>query len=464
MFIDTHAHLFYPNFSQRDGFPEGELDEIISKAKQDGVDYILVPATDLKSAEQVIELTKKYDMIYGAVGIHPHDTKDWDLSCIPKIEKLAKNKKIVAIGEIGLDYYYDFSPKEKQIEAFKAQIELALKLDLPVIIHNRDSDEDMMEIIRSYCGAGLKAQFHCYNGSLEDAMELVGMNYMISFTGNITFKKADNLRKILQHIPPENLLLETDSPFMTPVPHRGKRNEPSYVKYVAEKIAELHKLRIEDVARITSFNAFRIFGIGSKPETAFTYKLGNSLYINVTNRCNAHCTFCRRKDNPVLRGYNLGMERSKEPSSEVFIKEIGNPKNYNEIVFCGYGEPTIRWDVVKAISKYVKDNGGKTRLNTNGHGNIINKKNIAPEMKGLIDVVSISLNTFNPKQYSELVGLDTSYFDEMIDFSKKSKPFVEKIVMTIVSISEVDIERARKITEEEIGAEFRIREFFSSEG
>ena len=463
MFIDTHAHLFYPNFSQRDGSPEGELDEIISRAKQNVVDYILVPATDLKTAEQVIALTKKYEMVYGAVGIHPHDTKDWDSSFIIKIEKLAQNKKIVAIGEIGLDYYYDFSPKEKQIEAFKAQIELALKLDLPVIIHNRDSDTDMMEIIRSYCGSGLKGQFHCFNGTLEDAMEIVGMNYMISFTGNITFKKADSLLKILQHIPPENLLLETDSPFMTPVPHRGKRNEPSYVKYVAEKIAELHKIRIEDVARITSFNAFRIFGIGSKPETAFTYKLGNSLYINVTNRCNAHCTFCRRKDNPVLRGYNLGMERSEEPSADVYIKEIGDPKDYKEIVFCGYGEPTIRWDVVKDISKFVKANGGHTRLNTNGHGNIINQKDITPEMKGLIDVVSISLNTFDPKQYSELVGLETSYFDEMIDFAKKSKPFVEKVVMTIVSIDTVDIEHARKITEEEIGAEFRIREFFGNE-
>lgn len=460
MFIDTHAHLFYPNFSQRDGFPEGELDEIIFGAKQNGVDYILVPATDLKSAEQVIDLTEKYEMVYGAVGVHPHDTKNWTSSLIAKIEKLTKQKKIVAIGEIGLDYYYDFSPKEKQVEAFKAQIELALKLDLPVIIHNRDSDKDMMEIIRSYCGAGLKAQFHCYNGSLEDAMELVGMNYMISFTGNITFKKADSLRKILQHIPPENLLLETDSPFMTPEPHRGKRNEPSYVKFIAEKIAELHKLRIEDVARITSFNAFRIFGIGSKPETAFTYKLGNSLYINVTNRCNANCVFCKRKEYPILRGYNLGMERSEEPSADIFIKEIGDPKDYKEIVFCGYGEPTIRWDVVKEISKYVKDNGGKTRLNTNGHGSIINKKNIAPEMKGLIDVVSISLNTFDPKQYSELVGLETSYFDEMIDFAKKSKPFVDKVVMTIVSIDEVDIERARKITKEEIGAEFRVREFF----
>ena len=457
MFIDTHAHLFYPNF-------EGDLDEVVARARQNDVDYILVPATDIKTAEQVIDLTEKYEMVYGAVGIHPHDTKDWTSSLISKIEKLAKNKKIVAIGEIGLDYYYDFSPKEKQIEAFKAQIELALKLNLPVIIHNRDSDEDVMEIIRSYCGTGLKAQFHCFNGSIEDAMELVGMNFMISFTGNITFKKADNLRKILQHIPPENLLLETDSPFMTPVPHRGKRNEPSYVKYVAEQIAELHKLRLIDVARITSFNTFRTFGIGSKSESALTYTLGNSLYINVTNRCNAHCVFCKRKENPILRGYNLGMERSEEPDADVYIKEIGNPNEYNEIVFCGYGEPTIRWDVVKDISKYVKVNGGKTRLNTNGHGNFINKKDIIPEMKDLIDIVSISLNTFDRKQYSKLVGLETSYFDEMIEFAKKSKPFVEQVVMTIVSIDEVDIERARKITEEEIGAEFRVREFFSSEG
>jgi len=453
MFIDTHAHLFYPNF-------DGELDEIISRAKNSDVNYILVPATDMKTAEQVIELTKKYEMVYGAVGIHPHDTKDWDSSLISEIEKLVKHEKIVAIGEIGLDYYYDFSPKEKQIEAFKSQIDLALKLDLPVIIHNRDSDEDIMEIIRSYCGAGLKAQFHCFNGSLEDAMELIGMNYMISFTGNITFKKADNLRKILQHIPPENLLLETDSPFMTPDPHRGKRNEPAYVKFVAQKIADLHNLRVEDVGRITSFNAFRIFGIGSKPETAYTYQLGDSLYINVTNRCNAHCVFCRRKENSVLRGYNLAMERSDEPDAEVYIKEIGDPKKFKEIVFCGYGEPTIRWDVVKVIAKFVKDNGGKTRLNTNGHGSIINKKDITPELHGLIDVVSISLNTFNPKQYSELMGLETNYFNEMISFAKSTKQFVEKVVMTIISIDEVDIEHSRKVAEEKIGAEFRVREFF----
>ncbi|MBV6421460.1 MAG: Tat-linked quality control protein TatD [Ignavibacteriaceae bacterium] len=453
MFIDSHAHLFYPNY-------DGELDEVIDRAKKTGVKYILVPATDLKTAEQVIDLTEKYEMIYGAVGVHPHDTKDWNPSLISPIEKLAKNKKIVAIGEIGLDYYYDFSPKEKQIEAFKSQIDLALKLDLPIIVHNRDSDEDMMEIIRSYCGSGLRGQFHCFNGSLEDAMELAGMNFMISFTGNITFKNADGLRNILKHIPLENLLLETDSPFMTPVPNRGKRNEPANIKFIAEKVAELHNLRIADVANITSFNAFRIYGIGAKPETSFTYKLDNSLYINVTNRCNSNCVFCKRNENPVISGYNLGMERSEEPSAEVYIKEIDDPQKYKEIVFCGYGEPTIRWDIVKSIASYVKSNGGRTRLNTNGHGNVINKRDITSEMKDLIDVVSISLNSFDPEQYSKLVGLGKNYFNEMIDFAKKSKNFVEKVVLTIVSVDEVDIERARKIAVDEVGADFRVREYF----
>jgi TatD DNase family protein len=250
---------------------------------------------------------------------------------------------------------------------------------------------------------------------------------------------------------------------MTPVPFRGKRNEPSYVKFVAQQIAELHNLRIEDVARITSFNTFKIFGIGSKPDTAFTYKIGNSLYINVTNRCNAHCVFCRRKDSPYLRGYNLGMERTDEPSADVYIKEIGDPKNYKEIVFCGYGEPTIRWDVVKDIARFVKTNGGKTRLDTNGHGNVINKRDITPDLSGLIDVVSISLNSYDPKQYSELVGLGKSYFNEMVNFAKNAKPFVEKVVLTVVSIPEIDIERARKVVEEKIGVEFRVREFFGNE-
>lgn len=453
MFVDTHAHLFYENFKD-------DIDVVINRAKENGVDYILVPSTDLKTAEETLKLCDKFDFIYAAVGIHPHDTKDWDDSILTKIEELAKHPKVVAIGEIGLDYYYDFSPKTQQIKAFKSQIELALNLDLPIIVHNRDSDKDMMEIISSYCSAGLKAQFHCFNASLEDAIEYMKMSHFISFTGNITFKKSDELRGILKHIDLNHLLLETDSPFMTPVPHRGKRNEPAFVKFVAEKVAEVHNTTVDDIARITSLNAFRMFGIGSKPKVSYTYKLGNSLYINVTNRCNADCVFCRRKEDPFLRGYNLGMKKSEEPPAEVYIQEIGDPKQYDEIVFCGYGEPTIRWDVVKEIARYVKENGGRTRLNTNGHGNYINRRDITPEMKGLIDVVSISFNSFDPGQYAEIMKVDELHFYEMLSFAKKSKEFVEKVVMTVVDVEEIEIEKARKVVEEDIGAEFRIRHYF----
>lgn len=453
MFIDTHAHLFFDNFND-------DLDEVVDRAKENHVDYIIVPATDIKTAKQVIELTEKYEMVYGTVGVHPHDTAEWKDEWIDEIKKLAEHEKIIGIGEIGLDYYYDFSPKEKQIQAFKKQIELAIELNLPVVVHNRESDKDVLEIISSYCGQGLKVQLHCFNASYDDAVEFMKMNHFISFTGNITFKNRDDVREVLQKVKPDHLLLETDSPFMTPVPFRGKRNEPAHVKLVAEKISELHKISLEDVGRITSYNAFRLFGIGAKPKTSYTYPLYDALYINITNRCNADCVFCSRKDDPVLKGFNLGMKKSEEPPAEVYIKEIGDPKKYSEIVFCGYGEPTIRWDVVKEISKYVKENGGKTRLNTDGHGNSINKKDITPEMRGLIDVVSISLNSVDPKQYAELMQIDEKMFYEMIDFAKKSKQYVNKVVLSVVSVDEVEIEKARKFVEDEIGVKFRVREYF----
>ena len=190
---------------------------------------------------------------------------------------------------------------------------------------------------------------------------------------------------------------------MTPEPYRGKRNEPANVKLVAEKMAEIHKIKVEDIAKITSFNAFRFFGIGNKNKISYTYPIGRNLYINITNRCNADCFFCNRKGDATLHGYNLRMTKDEEPPAEVYIKEIGDPVDYDEIVFCGYGEPTIRWDVVKKVAKYVKENGGKTRLNTNGHGSFINKRDITPEFKGVIDVVSISINTVDPRQYSKII-------------------------------------------------------------
>lgn len=453
MFVDTHAHLFSPDFN-------GDIDAILNRSREAGVDYIIVPGTDLATSARAVELADKYDFIYAAVGIHPHDTKEWRDSLLDNIEELAAHRKVVAIGEIGLDYYYDFSPKEKQMDALDSQILLALKLNLPVIIHNREADEDMMRVIRTYKDTCLKAQFHCYAGSAEDARELIELGHLISFTGNITFQKADNLRNIMKGIQLENLMLETDSPYMTPVPFRGQRNEPAHVRLVAEKIAEVQGLSLDVVANSTSYNAYRLFGIGTvKNDISYTYKIGDALYINITNRCNADCVFCNRKEDAVIKGYNLKMSKSQEKPAEFYFKEIGDPKQYSEIVFCGFGEPTIRWEAVKEIAGYVKQHGGITRMNTDGHGSYINKRDITPELAGLIDSVSISLNSTDPEQYAKLMRVDPKMHTEMLDFARKAKQYT-KVVMTVVGLSSVDTEAAKKFVTEEIGVEYRTRPYF----
>ncbi|MFA7228027.1 MAG: TatD family hydrolase [Melioribacteraceae bacterium] len=170
MYIDTHAHLFYKNF-------DGEIDQIIGRAKAAGVDFIIVPGTDLATSQSAVDLADKYECVYAAVGVHPHDSKEWDDSLLQKLEILAAHKKVVAIGEIGLDYYYDFSPREIQLKAFEDQIKLALKMKLPVIIHNRESNEDVMNLARKYKDSGLRAQYHCFAGSVADARELVEMRH-----------------------------------------------------------------------------------------------------------------------------------------------------------------------------------------------------------------------------------------------------------------------------------------------
>ena len=420
---------------------------------------MLVPGTDIETSKQAIELAEKYESVYAAVGVHPHDTKDWDDTLVDELRELAKNKKVVAIGEIGLDYFYDFSPKDKQHHAFEKQIELALELNLPIIIHNRESNNDIMEFARKYKETSLKAQYHCFAGTVDNARELVEMGHYISFTGNITFKKADSVREVLSNVSVENILLETDSPFLTPVPHRGKRNEPKHIPLIAEVVAETHHLRVEDVARTTSWNAYKLFGIGEKMKLSFTYQIGESLYVNVTNRCNSDCVFCDRKGDAVINGYSLKMSKAEEPDAEVYISEIGDPTKYKEIVFCGYGEPTIRWDVVKEIATYVKANGGKTRMNSDGHGNYINKRDITPELKDVIDTVSISLNSTDKVQYAKLMRVDESLHAEMIDFAKRAKEFTN-VVMSIVGLSSVDTENAKQFVTNVIGVDFRVREYF----
>lgn len=451
--IDTHAHLFFDELYN-------DLDNIIEEAKKSGIKYIICPSTNLETARKTLEIANKYPMVYAAIGVHPHDTSNFDDNTLLELEKLLNHPKVVAIGEIGLDYYYDYSPVDKQQFAFREQLKLAKRYKLPVIIHNRESSEDVMKIFEDENDGNLFAQFHCFSGNFDMAYRIVELHSFISFTGNITFMKNEELRKILSRIEPENLLLETDSPFMSPIPFRGKVNKPSNLKVIVEKIAELQGLTMEDIIRSTNFSAFKLFKIGELPSISFTYQIGKALYVNVTNRCNASCVFCDREGYASVAGYNLRMSKSQEPLAEVYIQEIGDPKKYSEVVFCGFGEPTIRLDIIKEVARYVKENGGKTRLNTNGHGNFINKRNILPELKGLIDSISISLNSADPEQYAKLMKVDKSLFYEMVDFTKEAKKYIDDVIVTIVDLREVDEQKARKFAEKELGVRFRERELF----
>jgi TatD DNase family protein len=195
---------------------------------------------------------------------------------------------------------------------------------------------------------------------------------------------------------------------------------------------------------------------GGKPQPIYTYKIGRALYVNVTNRCNADCVFCDRKGAATVHGYLLKMKPSQEPAADVYISEIGDPRKFSEIVFCGYGEPTLRWDIVKQVAGYVKQHGGFTRMNTNGHGNFINKRDITPELKGLLDTVSISLNSTDAEQYAALMRVAPRMHAEMIEFARKAKDFT-RVVMSIVGIAAVDAAAAKKLVIDQVGVEFRER-------
>jgi len=254
MLFDTHAHYDDEKF-------DDDRYEAIERAYRSGVHYIINASSDLNSAVKSIALAERFEFVYAAVGIHPHSAGEITEETLSNIAQMAAGRKVVAIGEIGLDYHYDFSPRDVQKEAFAAQIGLAKKLGLPIIVHNRDSHEDVMSIIKAEGAREVGGVFHCYSGSAEMARELLNNNFYISIGGPVTFKNARKIVEVLKYVPDDRLLVETDCPYLAPEPLRGKRNESSYIRYVVQKIAEIKGTDFEKIARITTENAKRLFRI-----------------------------------------------------------------------------------------------------------------------------------------------------------------------------------------------------------
>jgi len=254
MLFDTHVHLNDDQYAE-------DLDEVIARAKKSGVEYMVVVGFDRKTIEKALEIINEHEFIYASVGWHPVDAIDMTEDDLIWLEEIAAHPKVVALGEMGLDYHWDKSPKEIQKEVFRKQIRLAKKIKMPIIIHNRDATQDIIQILQEENAEEVGGIMHCFSGSAEVAKQCLDLNFYISLGGPVTFKNAKKPKEVAIQVPLDRLLIETDCPYLAPHPYRGKRNEPSYVRLVAEQIADLKGMNLEEVVDITTANAKKVFGI-----------------------------------------------------------------------------------------------------------------------------------------------------------------------------------------------------------
>lgn len=249
--IDSHCHLDVPQFDE-------DREAMIERARAAGLKAMIIPGITPADMPRVLAMADRYPEIFIAVGVHPHEVGAWDDTTMAQLREWAAHPKAVAIGEIGLDYYYDY-PRDQQLAMIRTQIRFAREVGKPIVVHNRDAHGDTLQVLKEELDPAVGGVMHCFSGSLELAKECMKLGMMISFAGPVTFKNAANLQEVARNIPLDKLLIETDSPYLAPTPYRGKRNEPAYVAQVAEKLAELHGITPEAMAKQTADNTRRLF-------------------------------------------------------------------------------------------------------------------------------------------------------------------------------------------------------------
>lgn len=444
---DTHCHLEMSPF-------DADRDEMISRARAAGVETLITIGSDLKGTARALELADKDAHIFASVGVHPHEAGSFDAEALCRLREWAAHPKVVAIGETGLDYHYDHSPRDIQMKVFREHLALAAETGLPAIIHCREAWDDTLRILKE--SGNSRGVLHCFSGDRNMAAEIISLGYHLSVAGPVTFKKAADLKEVARVVPDEYLLLETDAPYLAPEPCRGKRNEPAFLVHTARYIAGLRGISLEDIARLTTLNARRLFGLGPVNAAAeIAYRIRDSLYLNITNRCTNACTFCVKFRTDYVKGHKLRLDH--EPTADEVRAAIGDPTRYREIVFCGYGEPLSRLDVVKEIAAWVKQQQGRVRVNTNGQGNLIHQRTILPELRGLIDSISISLDAQDAETYDRICHpVFPGAFQAVLQFIREARAMVPEVRVTVVALDEVDIEKCRTLADE-LGVGFTVR-------
>lgn len=450
--IDTHAHLDSSQYGS-------DLDAVLARSTANNISHILTIGCDLESSRRSCELASAYPQLWAAVGVHPHDATGVDAAVLAELKQLASQPKVVAIGEIGLDYYRDRSPRAIQRSVFRAQLELARDVGLPVIIHDRDAHDDILSILRESNAGEIGGVLHCFSGGLELARACVALGFYLSFAGPVTYPKNEELRQVVQMVPTEHLLVETDCPYLSPQGFRGKRNEPSHVRITAEQIAAIKGLTIEDISRITNHNVHKLFGIGRVDQASkIAYQIRDSLYLNITNRCTNSCRFCAKFKDFHVKGHQLKLDH--EPNFEEIRSAVGDPTLYREVVFCGYGEPLLRLDLMIEVATWLKQSGVKVRVNTDGQANLVHGRNILPELQGLVDSISVSLNAADAKTYQHWCqsSFGEESYQALKDFLKLAMDHIPEVIATAVTLPGIDMDACRKVAAQ-LGVEFRAREY-----
>jgi TatD DNase family protein len=477
--IDSHAHLDFDSFNK-------DLDEVLSRAWDSGICNIVTisSSNQLVEAQNVVNLAASDRRIWATVGVHPHEADlgiDWDgdpsqavLDSVMASWKKHKNNlfdclsmlmlhpKVVAVGEVGLDYHYDHSPRQLQQELFRSFIRLAKVRKLPLVVHSREADDDTIKILQQENAQECGGVLHCFSGSSKLAKVANELGFYFGLAGPLTFKNAVGLRQEVRRLPLDRLMVETDCPYLAPVPYRGKRNEPAYVRKVLDQLAEIKGKSLAEIAEATTENAKRLFQIdriNQQEPGRIVYPYKDSLYVNITNRCTLSCSFCLKHKGHSIAGMSLA--HRVEPSVEEIIAALDeelNQSDYREVVFCGIGESLLRLDDVVQVGRWLKEHGQRVRVNTDGLACLVHQKDILAELVGSVDRYNVSLNAHDAATYFRLCpsAYGEQAFEAVCDFIKRAKEVCGEVQATVVEVPGVDVEKAKELAHS-LGASFRVR-------
>lgn len=452
MLVDSHVHLEDKKFAR-------DLDRVLERADDAGIGRLICIADQVQSSRQALALAKRYRQIHATVGLHPNNVRRFRPETMDELRELAADRRVVAIGETGLDFHYPDTDAPTQYEALRAQGTLATERGLPLVLHCRDAYPELIEFFRREKAITARGVVHCFSGTTAEARALLDLGFYLGIGGALTYPGADGMRETVKAIGLDRIVVETDAPYLPPQKKRGRRNEPSYMKFTVRALADLFDRSYQDVARITTANAVRLYGLGEDENPALAYALSKRLYLNVTNQCTNECCYCERNADYRLYGHYLKLPG--EPSAKEILAAIEEPERYEEFVICGLGEPTLRLETVLELARELKARGHRVRLNTNGHGNLIHGRDITEDFAGLLDSVAITMNAADQASYNRVScpGDEAASFDAMLDFTRRIKRVVPDVRMKVVALPEVDIEACRALAEDELKVRFQVRPY-----